>query len=146
MSDTIIKEAEVIDIADFFTKSNEEEGTWFEPVVFGKPLGLEFKVLGANSDKVSVINEQFNKKRAEIAVIEDLSKKAKKTAELYAKSAAERVVGIRTKEGKKVCIGGKPIENTEATVFQIFSNSYDIASAVIRFSMDSENFMNKKID
>lgn len=127
-----------------FTKDNEEEGRWVEPVIFGQKIGVEFLVLGANSDRISIVNEDFNKRRADIAKLVDPEERAKQTDALYAKSAAQRVIGLRNAPDAEITVNGKPIEYSQPMVELIFSKSPDTASFIVRFSMDSENFTDKK--
>lgn len=135
-----------LDVSRFFTKSNEEEGTWVEPVVFGELVGLEFKVLGSNSTKLAIVVDEFRSKSAEIEGLKDLEEKAKRTQKLYAESAAKRVVGIRAARGLNVVVEGKPVEYSDALIRHIFEESPEIASFIIRYSVDTSNFMKKKDD
>lgn len=139
-------EAKTLDISRFFTKKNEEEGTWVEPIVFGELTGIELKVLGSNSNRLAMVIDEFRKKSAEIESIKDPEERAKRTSALYAASAAKRVVGIRSVEGIEATVEGKPIEYSESLIKHIFEESPEIASFVIRYSVDSSNFMTKKND
>lgn len=138
-------EKAIIDIADFFTKDKEKEGVWTKVNVFGKDL-FEFKIIGSNSDKVTILNEEFNKKSSEIAAIVNPEERAEKLGELYAESAAKRILEMRPIEGTELKLGGKPVDCSKETIVSILKNSYDIAAFVIRFSMNSGNFTNKKIN
>lgn len=135
-----------VDISRFFTRKNEEEGTWVEPIVFGELVGLEFKVLGSNSNKLAMIIDEFKRKSAEIESIKDPEERAKRTSALYAASAAKRVVGLRAARGLNVTVEGKPFEYSDALIKHIFEESPEIAGFIIRYSVDTSNFMTKKND
>lgn len=142
----ILEESKVVDVSRFFTKQNEEEGTWVEPIVFGEPVGLEFKVLGSNSTKLAIVVDEFRSKSAEIEGLKSLEEKAKRNQKLYAESAAKRVVGVRAARGLNVVVEGKPVEYSDSLVKHIFEESPEIAGFIIRFSVDTSNFMKKKND
>lgn len=133
------------DLADIiFTKDNEEEGRWIEPVIFGQRIGIMFLVLGANSDRISVINEEMNMKLAEYSKIEDPEDRSKKINELYASSASKRVIGLKNAPDADITIDGKPVEYSQNVVKHIFEKSPETAKFVVRYSNDSGNFTNKK--
>ncbi len=133
------------DLADIiFTKDNEEEGVWVEPEIFGIKIGVEFKVIGANSDKLIPVIEEFNKKYGEINAIKDPAEKARKADELYIDTAAKRTVGLRCAEDAEVVIEGKPIEYSDELVRHIFEKSPVCAQYIVLFSRNTENFTNRK--
>lgn len=137
-------ETKTLDISRFFTRKNEEEGSWVEPVVFGELVGLEFQVLGANSTKLALVTEDFKKKSAEIEKLKDVEERAKRNQALYAESAAKRVIGVRAARGLNITVEGEPIEYSEALIKHIFEESPEIANFIIRYSVDTSNFMTKK--
>lgn len=137
----------VVDISRFFTKKNEEEGTWVEPVIYGELVGLEFKVLGANSVKLSMVIDDFKRKSAEIESIKDPEERARRNQKLYAESASKRVVGMRPARNVSPVIDGEELkEYSDELIKRIFEESPDIAGYIIRYSVDSSNFMTKKND
>lgn len=138
------EQKKTIDLSKFFTKKNEEEGTWVEPIIFGELTGVEFQVLGSNSNRLAMVIDEFRRKSAEIESIKDPEERAKRTSALYAASAAKRVVGIRAVKGVVATVEGKPIEYSESLIKHIFEESPEIASFIIRYSVDSSNFMMKK--
>lgn len=141
-SETTTKKS--FDVSRFFTRKNEEEGSWVEPIVFGELFGLEFKVLGSNSTKLAMVIDEFRKKSSEIESLKDPEERAKRTAELYAASAAKRVVGLRAARGLNITVEGKPFEYSDSLIRHIFEESPEVASYIIRYSVDSSNFMTKK--
>lgn len=139
-------ETKTLDISKFFTKQNEEEGTWVEPIIFGELVGLEFKVLGSNSTKLAMVIDDFKKKSSENESIKDVEERAKRNQELYAESAAKRVVGIRAARNLNVTVEGKPVEYSDSLIKHIFEEAPEIAGFIIRYSVDTSNFMTKKND
>lgn len=99
------QEKRTFDLADLiFTKDNENEGVWVEPELFGVKIGVEFKVIGANCDKLITVIEEFNKKYAEVSAIKDTTERAKALDELYVDTAAKRTIGLRCAADAEVTI------------------------------------------
>ena len=82
------EENTVLDIAQFFSRDNENNGVWFEPEINGKKCGFEFLVCGVNSNTASVADEKWNKQRSELKAIEDPKERAKKDDEIFAEEVA----------------------------------------------------------
>lgn len=141
-----LESKKTVDISRFFTRKTEEEGTWVEPIIFGELTGLEFKVLGSNSTKLAIVIEDFKKKSAEIESLKDPEERAERTQKLYAESAAKRVVGLRAAKGVTATLNGELIEYSDSLIKHIFEESPEIAGYIIRFSLDTSNFMKKKND
>lgn len=137
-------EKRVVEISDFFTRKQEEEGVWFEPAPFGQKMGLEFKILGVNSTRMAIVLDNFNKKQAEIETIKDIEEKAKATNELYAESAANRVIGLRAAKGVTAKLNGEDISYSDDIVRSILFECPDAAAEIIRATRDGENFLVKK--
>lgn len=133
------------DLSDIiFTKKNEEEGVWVEPEIFGMKIGVEFKILGANSNRLITVIEEFNKKYAEVSAISDLEKKAEELDKLYVDTAAKRTVGLRCAKDAEITIEGKPVEYSDETVRHIFEQSPVCAQYIVLYSRNAENFTNRK--
>ena len=139
------QEKRTFDLADLiFTKDNENEGVWVEPELFGVKIGVEFKVIGANCDKLITVIEEFNKKYAEVSAIKDTTERAKALDELYVDTAAKRTIGLRCAPDAEVTIEGNPVEYSDAVVRHIFEKSPVCAQFIVLFSRNTENFTNRK--
>jgi len=133
-----------INIEDFFTADNEVSGIWFEPRIKGTPCGLEFLVTGKDTDENIAATERYEKKVAELEDLKDPVEKAKKGKEMDAKRVAEFVKSMRVVEGYEVDFGGKKIEYTPELVQQIFLKSPLIKNEVVKFVMDTANFIKRE--
>lgn len=136
-------EEKVIDISDFFTTDNEDKGMWFEPVIDGSKTGIEFQVIGANSDKNAVSAERYNKKLAEINAIKDPAEASAKRKELEADRIADLVVGVRSKPGTTVVVNKKPLEYSREVIVLLMRKSPMMAQAIFNFAYKTSNFMKK---
>ena len=133
-----------INIEDFFTEDNEVSGVWFEPKIKGTPCGLEFLVTGKNTDENIAATERYEKKLAELEDIKDPVEKAKKAKVADANRVAEFVKGLRVAEGYKVNFEGKTIEYSVPLIQQIFLKSPLIKAEVIKFVMETANFIKRE--
>jgi len=135
---------ETINIEDFFTEDNEVSGVWFEPKIKGEPCGLEFLVTGKNTDENIAASERYDKKVAELEDIKDPVEKAQKAKVADANRVAEFVKGLRVAKGYEVNFGGKPIDYSVPLVQQIFLKSPLIKTEIIKFVMDTANFIKRE--
>ena len=138
-----------INIEDFFTEDNEVSGMWFEPKIRTKlgtlePCGLEFQLTGKDTDENIAATERYEKRLAELEDIKDPIEKARKSKELDAERVAEFVKGIRVTEGYAVNFGGKQIEYSADVVRKIFLKSPLIRAEVIKFVMETANFIKRE--
>lgn len=133
----------IVDIADFFTKDSSENGVWFEPNINGK-IGIEFLVIGAESNEAAQLFADYDKDMVRIDEIKDSAKKNEETRKAIATVASKIVKGIRGTEGKKILVSGKPLKYDPATAYAIMYNSPSIANKIVRFSRNDTNFMVKK--
>ena len=136
------KETEALDLSSFFSRDNEENGTWYEPSVKGQKVGFEVKVYGPNSKAVSVADEKFQKARDEANAIEDQVEKAKVLDKILAERFSSYIADIRGKNGRKLTINGKEV--TKDDIYTIIYNSPTIALDVSRFAMKQDNFLGNK--
>lgn len=143
MAEETQKEERIVDISDFFTKENSEKGVWYEPNVNGK-IGLEFLVIGAESNEAAEVLAQYDKDAARIEEIKDADKKNEESRKALAEAVAKLVKDIRGAEGIKPMINGKPLTYNHATIFAIMYNSFPIANEILRFSRKASGFMAKK--
>ena len=138
-----VTKEDVINLEDFFTKDNSEKGVWFEPNINGK-IGIEFLVIGAESDEAAQLFADYDKDMGRIEEIKDAKQKNEETRKAIAGVASKIVKGIRSASGKPIMIGGKELKYDAATTFTIMYNSPSIANKLIRFSRNDTNFMEKK--
>lgn len=136
----------IVNLEDFFTEENEEKGIWYEPIIKGKPCGMEFLITGSNTNRNAAQAEIFKKKRAEIEGNSklDTEEKSEKLKELDSKRAAEFIKGIRPAEGCKINFDNKDIEYSNEMIEKIMFNAPLIRIEVINFAYQTENFMNRK--
>ncbi len=134
----------VVDIADFFTKENSENGVWFEPVVGGGKLGIEFLVIGSESNEAAEALAQYDKDIGKVEDIKETAKKNEETRKALASAVSKLVKGLRGADGVVPMVNGKPLTYTPPAVYSIMYNSYPIANEILRFSRKASAFMAKK--
>lgn len=135
-----------IELSDFFTSKRETEGVWFEPVVFGKRLGVEFRVLGANSDRVSIAIDEYRKTLSDIEEIVDKGEKEKAKTKAFVDNVASRITDARPVGNNTITIEGKPFAYSPDMVRTIMENCLGVASAIMSFSGESGNFTNRNLN
>lgn len=132
-----------IDIADFFTKENQDNGVWCEPSLDGK-IGVEFLVIGAESNEAAQLFADYDKDMGRIKDIKDVSTKNEEIRKALATTAAKITKDFRAKNGKPLLIKGEPLKYSFNACYTIMYNSPSIADELIRFSRKDTNFMAKK--
>jgi len=135
-----------VEISDFFTTENETNGTWYEPVIFGVPFGLEFKVIGARSVEAEVIGELRNKEMERISLITNEKERAEKNKNLLNEMASKLVSGLRPARGLTVTLHGNPITYDKAVIKEIFEKQQIIPQLILAYSSNGANFIGKKSD
>lgn len=133
------EENNVIDIAQFFSRKNENNGVWFEPEVNGRKCGFEFLVCGINSNTASIADEKWNKQKSELASIENSEERAKKDDEIFAERIAGFILDVRGKDKKRLVANGKEV--TKEDIPLIIYNSPALAVEVSKFAGTLENFL-----
>lgn len=133
-----------IDIADFFTKKNEEEGIWYEPQVEGRGIGIEFKLLGKASDTNAIASEVYEKESDAASKEKDTIKKKDLSDKALAKRIAAIVTDVRPVGNNNIFIEGKPLTYSKDTVEYILSQSSVISEDILKAFIERENFMTKK--
>ena len=133
-----------IDISDFFTTDGEMNGVWYEPVVNGHGIGIEFKILGNSSDQAIVAAEQFEKDSAVAEKETDVLKKTRLEGKALTKRIASMVIDIRGKDGKEITLKGKPLVYSKENVETILDGSKAIKSDIMKAFLDTSNFMTRK--
>lgn len=137
-------EKKVINIEDFFTTKNEEEGMWFEPSVEGIPCGIEFLVTGLHAEENVSKMEHYDSLQKDLKKIKDPIERAKEEKRLDAKRVASLIKGLRATEDCEINFNGKPLEFSVPLIEEIFYQSPLIKLAVAEFSISVVNFMNWK--
>ncbi|MCK9576211.1 MAG: hypothetical protein M0R51_09830 [Clostridia bacterium] len=135
-----------IEISDFFTSANENEGSWHEPVIFGIPLGLEFKIIGARSIEAEMIGEYQSREMEKISLITSDKERAEANKKLLNEVATKLVVGLRTKNGKVVKLHGVPVTFDKKTILEICEKQPQIPNDILSYSRNGANFIGKKSD
>lgn len=133
-----------IDIADFFTTDNEVNGVWYEPKPYGKPTGIEFKLLGISSDVTVTASEQYDKEMDLAKKETDVVKRDKLETEALVRRVGAMVVDIRGKDGVVPMINGKPLTYTRENVEVILRGSRAIRNEFLKVIGSGEDFMTKK--
>ena len=140
-------EKKVFDIENLFTEKNEREGVWFEPVFEDIHCGVEFLLIGINSEEASSAMIRFDELADKIRDSKDEdSVKEQKLRELDAERVASFVKGIRATDGSELQLAGEAV--TDSTVKKVakelFINSPDVKLACVDFVLKSSNFMKIK--
>ena len=133
-----------IDISDFFTTDGEMNGVWYEPVVNGHGIGIEFKILGNSSDQAIMAAEQFEKDSAVAEKETNVVKKTRLEGAALNKRIAAMIVDVRGKDGKEIMLKGKPLTYSKENVEAILDGSKAIRTDIMKAFLDSSNFMTRK--
>lgn len=140
-------EKKVFDIENLFTEKNEREGVWFEPVFEDVHCGVEFLLIGVNSEEASTAMIRFDELADKIrgSKNED-SVKEQKLRELDAERVASFVKGIRATDGSELQLAGETVtdSNVKKVAKELFINSPDVKLACVDFVLKSSNFMKIK--
>ena len=137
----------VFNIEDLFTEKNEREGVWFEPVFGDIHCGVEFLLIGINSEEASVAMAKFDELADKIKESKDEdSVKEQKFRELDAERVAALTKGIRVTDGSELQYNGKTVDETtlKEVAKELYLNSPDIKLACVDFVLKSSNFMKIK--
>ena len=140
-------EKKVFDIENLFTEKNEREGVWFEPVFEDVHCGVEFLLIGINSEEAGTAMTHFDELADEIREGKDEeSVKSQKLRELDAERVAALTKGIRSTDGSELQFNGKTIDATslKEVAKELYLNSPDIKLACVDFVLKSSNFMKIK--
>lgn len=132
-----------VNISQFFSRKNEEEGIWYEPVIFDIRTGIEFCLYGRNSNKAIKANEEYQKQLASLAAMEDGDEKNDKLDEIIAELVSKFVKDFRGVDGKTVVNeDGSELKMSDIPSFMF--NSPIIAKDILDFVRDQENFLQLK--
>lgn len=138
-----VSDKKIVDISDFFTKNNSDNGVWHEPNINGK-IGIEFLVIGAESNEAAQLFSDYDKDMTRISEISDPEKKNEETRKAIAEVASKIVKNVRGAEGREVMVEGKPLKFSQPVMYNIMYNSPTLANKIIRFARNDTNFMEKK--
>lgn len=130
-----------INISQFFSKQNEEEGKWYEPKVRGVGVGFEVKVYGPNSSAASMAQDKYQKARDEINKISDEKAKIEATDKMLAEYAAALICDIRPIGNKKLTMTENGPEVTIKDIKEIMYQAPILASDIARFESNQNNFL-----
>ena len=140
-------EKKVFDIENLFTEKNEREGVWFEPVFEDVHCGVEFLLIGINSEEASTAMIRFDELADKIRDSKDEdSVKEQKLRDLEAERVASFVKGIRATDGSELQLAGETVtdSNVKKVAKELFINSPDVKLACVDFVLKSSNFMKIK--
>ena len=140
-------EKKVFDIENLFTEKNEREGVWFEPVFEDVHCGVEFLLIGINSEEASTAMIHFDELADKIRDSKDEdSVKEQKLRDLEAERVASFVKGIRATDGSELQLAGETVtdSNVKKVAKELFINSPDVKLACVDFVLKSSNFMKIK--
>lgn len=139
-----MSDKKVVNLEDFFTEDNEQQGVWFEPKINDIPCGFEFLVTGVGTDENVANSERYEKALAETDSIKDPIERVKKQKVLDANRVAEFVKGIRASSDTEVMFDGKPLEYSVPLIQKILLKSPLIKLELVRFAKDTTNFIKGK--
>jgi hypothetical protein len=140
-------EKKVFDIENLFTEKNEREGVWFEPVFEDVHCGVEFLLIGINSEEAGTAMAHFDELADKIRDSKDEdSVKEQKLRELDAERVAALTKGIRSTDGSELQYEGKKLDDAtlKEVAKELYLNSPDIKLACVDFVLKSSNFMKIK--
>lgn len=134
--------SKTINISNFFTRQNEENGVEKKIFINGEFTGIIAEIYGANSNVVSVANEQYRKEIAEINAIKDPMIKAEKNDIAFAKRMAGFVKSLKVEGGELVNDDGSVVTKDDFPT--IMKESPLLARAILEIASDTESFLDKK--
>lgn len=138
------KKVKTINLEDFYTQDNEANGMWYEPVIDGIPMGMEFLLIGVHSDEGVALMEHYDRKSKEAKKENDPKIRAKKEAEIDAERVASLVKGVRAVEGYELKKGDKKVDFSLPMVRDFLVNAPLVKMDLIGFAIKTANFMNRK--
>ncbi len=134
--------SKTINIENFFTEKNEQEGVWHEPVIDGKPIGLEFLLIGIHPEEVAVKLEELDERSEAIRKSDkDDLKKREELEDLDAERVAILTKDIRAKNGATLVVNDEPIEFSVEFMKDFYKKCPSIKMDNIEFVLKSSNFM-----
>ncbi len=127
----------------FATQKNATEGVWVEPVLFGEKAGVEFLVVGADSDEAKLFARQ---QAREIASMKKEEREAVNWDERAKAGTAARIKGMRIvgNPDAPVELMGEKIENNSSGYKKLFTEIPELHDFLWTFSEARINFLSLK--
>ncbi len=127
----------------FATTKNANEGVWVEPVLFGEKLGVEFCVIGSDSDEA----KRYTREQAKD--IASLKKEERENIDWSERSkigTASRIKNMRVvgSDAAPVELGGEVIENTSSGYKKLFTEIPELQDFIWSFSEARSNFLSQQ--
>lgn len=136
-------DSNVINITDFYSRENEENGKWYEPKIRGVKVGFEVKIFGPNSTTASVAHENYKKAKAEIEKIEDVKVKSEATDKALAEYAASLCSDIRPVGDKKLVKADGITPVTKDDIREILYQAPVLAEDIAIYQNNQNNFLSR---
>lgn len=126
----------------FATRKNANEGVWVEPVLFGEKMGVEFLVIGADSDEARVFTREQAK---DIASMKKDERENIDWTERSKNGTAARIKGMRAvgNIAAPVTLGDETIENTSSGYKKLFTEIPELQDFIWSFSEARANFLSR---
>ena len=138
------KETVEVNLEDFYTLDNEKNGMWYEPMIEGEPIHMEFLMIGIHSDEGVALMEHYDRLAKELKKETDPAIRAEKEAILDAERVASLVKGIRPADGYSLNIKGKSVDFSQQFIKDFLYNVPLVKMDLIQFTVRTANFMNRK--
>lgn len=138
------EEKRVVHLEDFFTRTNEENGKWYEPIIDGMGCGFEFLVTGATTNEAIADDEHYESEYAKADAIKDPIERQEQRMRVDAERCARLVKGIRPAPDCVVDFEGGAIEFSIPLIEKLFYESPLIKKSIVAFSSKTVNFINRE--
>ena len=125
----------------FATQKNANEGVWVEPILFGEKIGVEFLVIGKDSDEVQKYTKAMAK---EIAALPKDERAEVDWKERSKQGTGLRIKGMRAVGGGDGTLGGEKIEATQAGYVKLFNEIPELQDFIYNYTEDRANFLSKE--
>lgn len=132
-----------MELDQFVTQDNAENGIWREVVLYGKVCGFELCILGSDSDAVQKFNRKQMKELRRSSGKQELDDEAVDVVlSLGTEDAVVRIVGIRGKtKGETITLAGKTIGNDRESYLFLINKIPQIKNFVMEVSGNRTNFL-----
>lgn len=134
----------VLNLEDFFSTSNEQNGVWHEPVIDGFHCGFEFLLTGFHSDENAMQAEAYDKERTKLDAMEESPEKSDKIKRLEAHRFADFVKDIRGVNGAELKLNGEKVVYSKELIEKLLYESLPLQEDIYKFCVKSTNFMQGK--
>ena len=96
-----------LEIEQYFSDKNDDGAVWFEPIVNGKEIGMEFLLHGPNSNAAMKADDRYRFLRDIASRFKDDTTREDMLLKAEAERYANCISDIRGKDGRKLLVGGK---------------------------------------